>query len=139
MAQYNLAQLFDFTALLEIQKKNIEAISAANKLAFEGFQAAGQRQAELFSQIAENNSFLVKDIVNGGTPEEKIAKHAELIKNNYEKSVANWQELTGIITESGKEASDIINRRFTASLTELKSTLDKSAANGKASTRKKAA
>ena len=125
--KYDFTKLFDVKALLEIQRKNIEAVSEANKLAFEGFQAAGQRQAAILSQIVEDTSSIVKEITAEKTPEEKMTRQAELVKNAYEKSVTNWRELTDIIGESSKEASDIINRRVTSSLTELKSTLDKKA------------
>ena len=139
MAQYDFTKLLDVKALLDIQRKNILVFSEAHRLAWEGLQAVAQRQAEIVLQTAEDNSSLVKDILNEGTPEETIAKHADLINKNYENSVANWHELTGMITESGKEASDIINRRVTASLTELRSTLDKNAVNAKSSAQKKAA
>lgn len=121
---------------MEIQKKNIEALSEANKLAFEGFKAVGQRQTEILSQIVADASFLIKEITAETTPQEKITRQAELVKNAYEQSVTNWQELAGIIGDSSKEASDIVNRRVTASLTELKSALNK---NEKSSAHKKAA
>jgi phasin family protein len=136
MAQNTFAKLFDFTALMEIQKKNLEAFSEANKLAFEGFQAAGQRQAEILSQIVTDTSSIFSEISKEGPAEEKAARQAELVKQSYEKSVTNWQELAGIIGESSKEASEIVNRRVTASLTELKSALNK---NEKGSAHKKAA
>jgi phasin family protein len=136
MAQHNFAKLFDFTALMEIQTKNIEALTEANKLAFEGFQAAGQRQAELLSQIVTDTSSIISEISKEGPAEEKAARQAELVKNAYSQSVTNWQELAGIIGESSKEASDIVNRRVTASLTELKSALNR---NEKSSAHIKAA
>ena len=139
VAQYDFTKMFDVKTLLEIQRKNILAFSEAQRLAYEGLQAVAQRQSEILSQIAEENSSLAKDIMNEGTPEEKIARHADLMKKNYEKSVANWNELTGMISDSGKEASDIISHRVTASLTEMKATLGKNAANGKGSAHKKAA
>jgi hypothetical protein len=39
----DFTKLFDVKALLDIQRKNIEALSEANELAFEDFQAEGQR------------------------------------------------------------------------------------------------
>ena len=135
----DFAKLFDVKALLDIQRKNILAFSQAHLLAREALQAVAQRQTDIFSQIAEDNSSLARVFLLDSTPEEKLAIHADLVKKNYDKSVANWRELTAMITKSGKEASDIINHRVTASLTELKSTLDTDAVNGKSSAQKKAA
>lgn len=134
--KYDFTKLFDVKALLDIQRKNIEALSEANKLAFEGFQAAGQRQAEILSQIVADASSIVKEITAENTPEEKMTRQTELVKNTYEKSVTNWRELADIIGESSKEATDIIHDRFNSSLTELKSALNK---NDKTSAHKKAA
>jgi phasin family protein len=139
MAQPDFTNLFDVNVLLDIQRKNILAFSQAHLLACEGLQAVAQRQTAFLSQIAQDNSSLAKAFLLDGTPEEKLARHADLIKKNYENSVANWREVTAMISESGKEASDIINHRVAASLTELKSTLDKNAVNGKSSAQKKAA
>jgi len=100
--KYDFTKLFDVKALLEIQRKNIEAVSEANKLAFEGFQAAGQRQAAILSQIVEDTSSIVKEITAEKTPEEKMTRQAELVKNAYEKSVTNWRELTDIIASPAR-------------------------------------
>jgi phasin family protein len=134
--KYDFTKLFDVKALLDIQKKNIEAFAEANKLAFEGFQAAGQRQTEILSQIIGDTSSIVKEITAENTPQERVIRQAELVKNAYEKSVTNWRELAGIIGESGKEATDILHDRVGSSLTELKSALNK---NGKSSAQEKAA
>jgi phasin family protein len=133
----DFTKLFDIKALLDIQRKNIEALSEANKLAFEGFQAAGQRQAEILSQILADTSSIVKEIAAENTPEEKITRQAELVKYAYDKSVTNWREMAEIIGQSGKDATDIINDRVNSSLTELKSALkkrDSRGRNGKAFT-----
>jgi phasin family protein len=136
MAKYNVAKLFDFTALMEIHKKNIEALSEANKLAFEGFQAVAQRQAELFSQTVAESSSLIKEIMAEGTTEEKAARQADLVKKAYEKSVSDWHLLTSMIGGAGEEASSIISNRVVSSLTEFKSALNK---NEKGNVHKKVA
>ena len=136
MTQYHFAKLFDFTALMEIQQKNIQAISDANKLAFEGLQAVAQRQAELFSQTVAESSSLIKEIMAEGTTEEKAARQADLVKKAYEKSVSDWHLLTSMIGGAGEEASNIISNRVVSSLTEFKSALNK---NEKGSAHKKVA
>lgn len=136
MAHYDFTKLFDFTALMEIQKKNIEALTKANDLAFEGFQAAGQRQAQMFSQIVGETSSIVKQITEETTPQKIAMRQAELVKKACEKSVTDWREIADIIGESGKEATGIIHARVNSSLTELKSALNK---NDKVSVHKKAA
>lgn len=128
-------QFFDPKSLLDIQRKNIEALSEAGTLALEGLQAVAKCQTELLSQAAEDTSAVVKEIMSDGSHEQKMARQTDLAKKSYEKSVTNWRELTETVSKSGKEATAIINDRVTSSLTELKSTLDKT----KTSSQKKAA
>jgi phasin family protein len=132
---------FDVKSLLEMQRKNLQAFTEAQRLVCESFQAIGQRQAAIFSQLIADNSSLLKEIVNEGTPEQKVAKQADLIKKTYEASVANWRELSDIAGKSGQEATDIVNKRVTASLTELKSSLAKKGdvSNSNNASQKKAA
>jgi phasin family protein len=131
---------FDVKSLLETQRKNLQAFSEAIQVVVESSQTIAQSQAEILSQFAADNSSLIQEITSEGTPEEKIAKHADLIKKNYEKSVANWKEISDIASKSGKEATDIINKRVSASLTEIKSSLGKKGPSANTnSARKKAA
>ena len=118
---------FDINAIVDVQRKNFEAISAANKQAFEGLQAVAQRQSELLSQMAQDNSAVAQELLNTGTPEQKVAKQAELLQKNYEKSVANLQEISELLNKSNKGATDIINKRISASLTEVKAAIEKGA------------
>ncbi len=41
---------FDMQAIMDAQRKNIEALNAANQTAVQGIQAVAQRQAEILSQ-----------------------------------------------------------------------------------------
>ena len=136
MQQYNM-KAFDYNAMLDIQRKNMEAFSKAGKLALEGFQAVMQRQAEIISHLVEDTSSIMHEAAKEGTPAEKAGRHSDLVQKTYEKSVKSWHELAGIIGKSGKEASDVVHDRVASSLTELKSALHKN--NGKDSRQKKAA
>jgi len=132
-------QFFDPKSLLDIQRKNIEALSEAGTLALEGLQAVAKHQTEILSQVAEDTSAVVKEIMSDGTQEQKMARQTDLAKKSYDKSVANWRELNEIVSKSGKEATAIISDRVTSSLTELKSTLNRKTVGTKTSSQKKAA
>lgn len=112
----------DVEQVLATQRKNIEALTAANKVAFEGFQAVAQRQTEILRQTMEEISGLVQGVISAPTPEEKVAKQAELTKHAFEKALSNAKELAELITRSNNEAADLINKRVSATLEELKAT-----------------
>ena len=113
-------------ALFEAQRKNIEALTTANKVAFEGAQALAQRQAEITRQAVEEMGKAFQHFANGGSPELKLAKQAELMKESYEAALANLRELAEMGAKSQAEAADVLNKRFTESLDEFKSAIETS-------------
>lgn len=114
---------FDVQGFMEAQRKNFQALTEAQQLAFEGIQAAAQKQTEMLSEILENNSKLAKEMMAEGTPEEKMAKQADLIKKCYEQSVSKAQKIAEEIGVCNQQASEIINKRISASLNEVKSAM----------------
>lgn len=110
----------DVDGLMAAQRKNIEAVTAANKVAFEGMQAVATRQAEILRQTMQEMSSVMSDLMSAGTPEERVAKQADLAKQAFEKALANMREIAEMITKANTEAADLINKRISATLDELK-------------------
>jgi phasin family protein len=115
----------DVESALASQQKNIQALTAANQLAFEGFQAVARRQSEILRQSIEQTTAIVTELLAAGSPEDKVAKQAELVKSAFEKALANTRELAELVTKSNSEAADVINKRVSESLEELKAAVAK--------------
>lgn len=122
MEQWKVPGL-DPQALLEAQRKNIEAITAANRVAFEGVQAISRRQAEILRQSMEEMSRVMQEMAATGAPEQKMAKQAELAKQAFEKAIANMRELAEMGAKSNTEAVETINKRVAESLDEIRESL----------------
>ncbi|CDH46308.1 MAG: phasin family protein [Candidatus Competibacteraceae bacterium] len=113
---------FDMEAAVAAQRKNIEALTAANQTAVQGMQAVAQRQAEILSQAMSEVSAVVQQLSSAGSnPQEMTAKQAELARKGFEQALANARELAEMVSKSNTEAFAIINKRVTESLQELKS------------------
>ncbi len=111
----------DVEAAVASQRKNIEAITQANQLAVEGVQALMRRQVEITRQAMEDFSAMFRDFVQpNGTPEDRIVKQAEYSKLAIEKSLSNAKELTELVTKANTEAFNVINKRVTESLDEVR-------------------
>ncbi|MBP2298661.1 phasin family protein [Azospirillum picis] len=110
----------DVESIIASQRKNIEAVTAANQLAYEGFQAVLRRQAEVLRTVTEDVNRAVGELTVAGTPEEKAAKQADLVKTAFERSLANIRELTEMVAKSNTEAADILAKRVSESLDEIK-------------------
>jgi len=116
----------DIDAIMAAQRRNIEAVTAANQLAFEGLQAVVRRQTEILRQSMEEAGSMVSDLMAAGSPEDKAAKQAELIKATFEKALANMKELSEMVAKSNTEAADVLSKRVSESLDEVKAAMAKS-------------
>jgi phasin family protein len=104
MSQFQLPGV-DFAALVDRERKNIEAVAKANRIAFEGWQRLVRRQAEMLQET-------MKKVVADAGQEDAIKKRAGLAKEGFEKALANMRELAEITTQSQKEAFDVVRKRI---------------------------
>lgn len=120
-ASFDLSKMFmdfkvpgiDASALAAAQQKNIEALTAANKRAYEGYQALAKRQAEIFQEAVTDATTTLKGGVST-MPDPATAKAA------VEKAVANLRELADMMSKTNTEAFDLINQRMNENLEEFK-------------------
>lgn len=110
---------FDFNSLFEVQRRNIEALTAANQVVAEGAQAIARRQAEVLRNNVDSMLSASKEMVSGGTPEITVEKQANLTKALFEKSLANAREVSEMVSKSSFEAFDLLNKRAAESVDEL--------------------
>ena len=115
----------DMDALAAAQRRNIEAFSAANRVALEGAQAVARRHMEILQQSVAEMTEAMKTLSTADAPQDKAAKQAELAKSTYEKAVANLQELADLIQRSNSEAIGLLNKRFAEAMDEVKGLVGK--------------
>jgi phasin family protein len=109
---------FDVTTVLDIQRRNVEALSAANQTIAQGLQTVVRRQGEIARQSVRQFQDLVS--FKPASVTETLIKQIDLTKTSYEKNVADARELGVIVAKVGTEAVDILSRRVIASLDEVK-------------------
>jgi phasin family protein len=111
---------FDFSAILDMQRKNVEAFTAASQTFTQGLQTVAKRQSEIARQQVEQFQSLLSTAAPTAKVEDNLVKQADLVKAAYEKNVANARELRDILTKVTTETSDILSRRVVAGLDEIK-------------------
>jgi len=114
---------FDFEAAVASQRKNVEAFTAANRIAVEGSQAILRRQGELVREAIEELSAVSKEFTAAGSPEDKLVKQTELAKSAFETALANIRELSGLVQKASDEAVSVISKRVVDNFDEVKSAL----------------
>lgn len=110
----------DVNAIVESQRKNVDALNAANRRALEGFQAAVSREQEILRQMMDETASAVKELSTTASPQEATAKQAELLKVAFEKALSNMRELAETMAKANTEALDTVNKRISESLDEIR-------------------
>ena len=119
---------FDVEGFVASQRKNVEALTAANQLAFEGVQALVRRQAEIVRENVEELTKITRELTAAGSPEDKLAKQTQLAKEAFENALGHVRELTGLVQKSSSQAVDVLSKRVADNLDEVKAAITK--ANG---------
>lgn len=109
---------FDVNTVVDIQRRNFEALTAANQTVVQGLQTVMQRQGEIARQSVRQFQDLLS--VKPASVTETLVKRIDLTKTAYGKNVADARELGDIVAKVGTEAADILSRRVVASLDEVK-------------------
>jgi phasin family protein len=115
----------DMEAVLAAHKRNLEALSEANRVALEGAQAVARRHMEIMQATMTGLTSTLREISTTDTPTARAAKQADLLKQAYENAVSNTRELGDLIQKSNTEAMQRLNLRFSEAMTEMKSLFNK--------------
>ncbi len=121
MAEFRMPAMPDMTELAKAQQKNLEAISAANKVALEGARVVAERHMEIVQQSVAEMQDAMRSMANPADVQEQAAKRAEMAKAAYERAVGQMQELADLIQKSSGEALSLLQKRFAEAMEEVKS------------------
>ena len=111
---------FDVEAVWAAQRRNIEALSQANQAAMAGVQALARHQIELTRETFEGFSALWRDMAQPGSSDDRVAKNTEYVKQVLENGVKHGGEIATIAAKAGSEAAEILHKRTTESLDEIR-------------------
>ena len=120
LAEFRLPGMPDMEQLAAAQRRNIEALSAANKVALEGAQAVAKRHMEILQQSMSEMTQAMQSMAGAQDPQAGASKQAEMLKSAYERAVGNMREVADLIQKSNSEALSLLNQRFTEAMDEVK-------------------
>ena len=93
----------DVEALAAAQRRNVEALTVANKAAVDGAKALAAHQTEFVRGAVDQYTAAWSELLAIKDPKAGVAKQAELAVAAYESSVANLRELGEIATKAQTE------------------------------------
>ena len=109
----------DVAALVDWQRKDMEALAEANRQAFEGIKALIDRRNEILQETLAQWQATVKD----ATSAEAMSKQAEAVKQGVEKAVANFTELSQMEAQARNNAWKVVQERIQENLGNLQKLL----------------
>jgi len=109
----------DVAAIVESQRKDMEALVEANRLAFEGIKALAKRRNEILKESLAEWQAGSKDSTGKGG----LSKQADLAKKGVEKAIASIRELAEMEAASRSQAWKVVQDRFQENLTTVQKLL----------------
>jgi phasin family protein len=109
----------DVDALIATQRRNVEALTAANQVAADGVKSFTTRQTEIVRGVFDDYAKAMNALIGVSDPQTGAVKQAELVKASFEKSVDSVRELAEIATETQTKTLDLLNKRVAESLEEV--------------------
>ncbi|WP_223291588.1 phasin family protein [Defluviicoccus vanus] len=116
---YNMPGV-DMESIVTSQKKNLEALTSANRVVIEGIQSVAKRQAEILQETMNEATKALDTLTKASSPQDIAAQQADLAKNAFERALGNMRELADMVTKANQQAADTINSRISATLGEIK-------------------
>jgi phasin family protein len=112
--------LVDVEKLLEMNRKNLEALGESAKVAAGGAQSVAQKQREVLEAGLREASALARDYQPVGNAQEILAKQTEFVKKVFDIAVRGARDSAELSRQSTTDAVKIIQGRMKASLEEMR-------------------
>jgi len=110
----------DTNALIETQRKNVQALTDANRAILENTQSLFQRQTEMLQQVLEEVPEAVKSLGSSKSAQEAAEKQIKMIEDSVSKALANFSEIVEMMRKSQDETTKQVSSRFNEGLEELR-------------------
>ncbi|MGI9025214.1 MAG: TIGR01841 family phasin [Burkholderiaceae bacterium] len=109
----------DIAAIMESQKKDMEALAEANRQAYEGIQALARRRNEILMESLTQWQAAMQD----ATGPDALSKQAERARKGVQKAMADMRELAEMEAASRSKAWKVVQDRFQENLVNLQKLL----------------
>ena len=121
--QINLPNV-DYQPFLDIHRKNIEAMQKSAATLSEGGRAVFAKQQEILAEAGREVQQMIANFKPGGSPQDVMAKQAELAKRMFEATVKNTKDIAELVQKSSSEAPKIILDRMRESFAEARAAIE---------------
>ena len=115
----------DMDAMMAAYRKNVEAVTAATRVANEGMLALVKRQAEIVRDALEQMRVVGSELSSVKDAKELAERQTEIAKQTFDKAATNMKELADMMTKANTASLEIIQSRMNDGMTELQDLMKK--------------
>lgn len=105
----------DVAAIVESQRKDMEALAEANRQAYEGMKALAERRNEMLKDALAPWQQAVKDVTDPAA----VSKQAEKAQQGVQQAIDNFRELAEMEAQSRNKAWKVVQDRMQENLANL--------------------
>lgn len=99
----------DMSAIVEARRKDIEALTEANQAVLASMQALAAKQTAMMTEAMQGMQAAAQGMLSGGLPDP--AKQGEVMRQAFEKTLADMKELADMARQAQTEALSHITQR----------------------------
>ena len=109
----------DIDALIDWQRRDMEALTEANRQASEGIKALVERRNEILRETLSEWQAAIKDV----TSAEAMSKRADAAKQGMQKAMANFRKLSEMEAQARNNAWKVVQERMQENMANLQKLL----------------
>ena len=106
----------DVKALVEWQRKDMEALAEANRQAYAGMKALAERRAE----ILRENLASLQESMKSSMGADALTKQSEAVKKGMKKVTDDFRELAAMEAKSRTDAWKVVQQRMQDNMAQFK-------------------
>lgn len=119
---------FDADAVLNAQRKNMDALIEANKAVMAGYQEVFKRQAALAEAAVAQSKDKANEMQGQPLSAEQFTRNVEAFQTAVQQSITDARELAELVQKANLNAFEIVKDRAVEAVSEFKSATEKAAA-----------
>ncbi|SAL21632.1 phasin [Caballeronia sordidicola] len=119
--QYKLPG-FDVQAILDARRKDVEALAAANRVAFGGMEALRDKQLEILRRALGDFQTIAQQFA--ASPGKATTNPTEVVQKALHQALADMQDIAQKTQQAQTEAYAIVTKRIEEAAKELKSSME---------------
>lgn len=115
----------DVQAIIEHNRRNLEALERSARAASAGAQSIMARQREMLEETLREITDMAQSYRAPTGPQELVSKQTEFARRSFEKAVKNSTEMAELVRKSSTETIDVLRERIKAGMDEIREGYEK--------------